>query len=123
MAMFEGTLLAESLRTGSTLDQLDLTVRKIARYAPADTTDDQPAIWTAIDFEVADDGADALASALAAVLGEPGWYANFQSADVAFVIFQDKVFRYPRGDPDGRAAAQAHGRARGVPEPQLDWTV
>jgi hypothetical protein len=37
--------------------------------------------------------------------------------------FRDKVFRYPRGDPAGRAAAQAHGRAVGVPEPQLDWTV
>jgi hypothetical protein len=121
--MFEGTLIAESLRTGSTLDGLSLTVRKIARYAPGGTTDDQPAIWTAIEFEVADDGADALASALTGVLGEPGWYANFQSPDVAYVVFRDKAFRYPRGDPDGRAAAQAHGRALGVPEPQLDWTV
>jgi len=121
--VFEGTLIAESLRTGSTLDGLDLTVRKIARFAPRGTTDDQPAIWTSIDFEVADDGADELADTLAGVLDEPGWYANFQSADVAFVIFQGKIFRYPRGDSDGRAAAQAHGRARGVPEPQLDWTV
>jgi len=121
--MFEGTLLAESLRTGSTLDGLNLTVRKIARYAPAGTTDDQPPIWTSIDFEIADGDADALADALAAVLDEPGWYVNFQSPDVAFVVFRDKVFRYPRGDPDGRAAAQAHGRAHGVPEPQLDWTV
>jgi hypothetical protein len=121
--MFEGTLIAESLQTGSTLDGLDLTVRKIARYAPSGTTDDQPAIWTSIEFEVADDGSDELARTLAGVLDEPGWYANFQSADVAFVIFRGKIFRYPRGDPDGRAAAQAHGRALGVPEPQLDWTV
>jgi hypothetical protein len=121
--MFEGTLIAESLRTGSTLDGLSLTVRKIARYAPGGTTDDQPAVWTSIDFEVADGGADELADTLAAALDEPGWYANFQSAGVAFVIFRGKVFRYPRGDPDGRAAAQAHGRALGVPESQLDWTV
>jgi hypothetical protein len=51
------------------------------------------------------------------LIAEPGWYANFQSADVAFVVFRGKVFRYPRGDPDGRASAQAHGRALGVPEP------
>jgi hypothetical protein len=121
--MFEGTLLAESLRTGSTLDGLNLTVRKIARYAPGDTTEDQPGIWTSIDFEVADDDADALADTFAAVLGEPGWYVNFQSPEVAIVVFSGKVFRYPRGDPDGRAAAQVHGRARGVPETQLDWTV
>lgn len=121
--MFEGTLIAESLRTGSTLDGLSLTVRKIARYAPTDSTDDQPTIWTAIEFEVADDGADTLADMLTGVLDDPGWYANFQSADVAYVVFRGKTFRYPRGDPDGRAAAQVHGRALGVPEPQLDWTV
>ena len=56
-------------------------------------------------------------------LDEPGWCANFQSADAAFVIFPGKIFGYPRGDPDVRAAAQAHGRALGVPEPQLDRTV
>jgi hypothetical protein len=121
--MFEGTLLAESLRTGSTLGGLNLTVGKMARYAPGDTTEDQPSIWTSIDFEIADAEADALADTLAAVLDEPGWYVNFQSPEVAFVVFRDKVFRYPRGDPEGRAAAQAHGRARGVPETQLDWTV
>ncbi len=121
--MFDGTLIVESLQTGSTLDGLDLIVRKIARYAPGGITEDQPAIWTSIDFEVADDDAETLARTLAAALGEPGWYANFQSADVAYVVFHDKVFRYPRGDPDGRAAAQAHGRVLGVPEPQLDWTV
>jgi hypothetical protein len=122
--MFEGTLIAESLETGSTLDGLELTVRTIARYAPGDITDDEPAIWTAIEFEVADERAGALADALAAVLIEPGgWYANFQSADVAVVVFYGKVFRYQRGDPDGRAEAQAYGRARGVPESQLDWTV
>jgi hypothetical protein len=44
--MFEGTLIAESLRTGSTLGGLNLVVRKIARYAPGGITEDQPAIWT-----------------------------------------------------------------------------
>jgi len=121
--MFEGTLLAESLRTGSTLGGLNLTVRTIARYAPGDTTGDQPPVWTSIDFEVADGDADALAGTFAAVLDEPGWYVNFQSPELAFVVFREKVFRYPRGDPEGRTAAQAHGRAHGVPESQLDWTV
>jgi len=121
--MFEGTLIAESLRTGSTLDGLSLTVRKIARYAPGGTTDDQPAIWTAIEFEIADDRADALASALTGPSASRGGTRTSSSPDVAYVVFRDKAFRYPRGDPDGRAAAQAHGRALGVPEPQLDWTV
>jgi hypothetical protein len=63
----------------------------------------QPGIWTSIDFEVAD--------------------GDVQSAEVAFVVFRGRVFRYPRGDAAGRASAQAHGRALDVPEPQLDWTV
>jgi hypothetical protein len=121
--MLEGTLIAESLRPGTTLDGPALTVRKIVRHAPSGITEDQPAIWTNIDFEIADSEADALASALAAALGERGWYANFQSATEAFVVFAGQVFRYPRGDTAGRARAQAHGRLLGIPEPQLDWPV
>lgn len=51
-----------------------------------------------------------------------GWYANFSSATEVFVIHHGRIFRYPRGDAEGRAMAQAHGRLVGVPEPQLDWT-
>jgi hypothetical protein len=121
--MFEGTLLSESLRTGAVLDTVALTVRRIARYAVGGATQDQPAIWTAIDFEITDPDAEALASALAGALGDHGWYANFQSDTEAYVVFADKVFHYPRGDAAGRAAAQAYGRQAGVPETQLDWTV
>jgi hypothetical protein len=121
--MFEGTLIAESLRTGATLDGLRLTVHRIARYAPEGLAENQPGTWTSVDFEVADGDAGALAELLAGVLDEPGWYANFQSAEVAFVVFRGRVFRYPRGDAAGRASAQEHGRALGVPEAQLDWTV
>jgi hypothetical protein len=31
------------------------------------------------------------------------------------------VFRYPMGDREGRAAAEAHARQHGVPEAQIDW--
>ncbi len=121
--MFEGTLISESLRTGAGLDAVPLTVRRIARYSVGDATRDQPAIWTAIDFEVADPDAEALATALAGALGDHGWYANFQSAAEAYVVFAGRVFRYPRGDAAGRASALAYGRQAGVPETQLDWTV
>jgi hypothetical protein len=67
-------------------------VREIARYAPNDTTDYQPAIRTSIDFEAADGDADELTETLAAALDEPGWYVNFQSDDVAFVIFREKIW-------------------------------
>ncbi len=122
--MFEGTLISESLRTGAGLDAVALTVRWIARYAVGDAAPDQPGIWTAIDFEIADPDAEELAIALAGALGDRGgWYANFQSASEAYVVFAEKVFRYPRGDAAGRASAQAYGLRAGVPETQLDWTA
>jgi len=61
--MLEGTLIAESLRPGTTLDEVTLTVRKIVRHAPSGITEDQPPIWTNIDFEIADSEGDTLASA------------------------------------------------------------
>ena len=48
---------------------------------------------------------------------------NFQSPAESFIVFPDRIFRYPRGDETGRAEAQAHGRQIGIPGPQLDWTA
>ena len=121
--MLEGTLIAESLRVGTTLADLNLTVRKISRYRAGGTTPDQPGIWTALDFEAGESDARELAEAFAGVLDQPGWYVNFQSPAESFIVFPGKIFRYPRGDAAGRAAAQAHGRQLAIPEPQLDWTV
>jgi hypothetical protein len=50
-----------------------------------------------------------------------GWYADFRAGDDHVVAFAGKVFRYPRGDQDGRAGAMDYGRPTGVPEHQLDW--
>ena len=121
--MLEGTLIAESLRVGTTLADLNLIVRKISRYRAGGTTPGQPDIWTALDFEADEGDAAGLAEVFAGVLDQPGWYANFQSPAESSVVFPGKIFRYPRGDVAGRAAAQAHGRQLAIPEPQLDWTV
>ncbi|MGZ6672634.1 MAG: hypothetical protein ACXVFM_09830 [Solirubrobacteraceae bacterium] len=70
---------------------------------------------------MADAKAPAFAEALAGVLAEPGWYADLHTVDESFVVFAGRVFRYPIGDREGRAAAEAHARTRRVPEPQIDW--
>jgi hypothetical protein len=102
---------------------MPLTVHAITRIAPGNATPDQPSLWTLITFEIPDSAADPLASALAASLAEPGWYADFRSAARTYVVFPGRVFRYPRGDEAGRAEAVAHGRTLAIPEPQLDWPV
>jgi hypothetical protein len=119
--MIEGTLIGESLRVGTNLEGLQLTVRKISRYQAQGTTPEQPDIWTILDFEADEAAARELAQAFADVLDQPGWYADFHSAADSFVVFPGRIFRYPRGDKAGRADAQAYGRQLAIPEPQLDW--
>jgi hypothetical protein len=122
--MIEGGLIAESLRIGTNLENLTLTVLKISRFRPGDTAACQPDIWTLLEFEADEAGADELARTFAAVLDDqPGWYVNFQSSATSFVVFPGRIFRYPRGDKAGRADAEAYGRQLAIPESQLDWTV
>ncbi len=121
--MLEGTLLAESLRVGATVDDLPMRVRRISRYRVQDASADQPEIWTALEFEAEESAAADLAQALADALNQQGWYANFQSPSESWVVFPGRIFRYPRGSAEGRAEAQAYGRLLAIPEGQLDWTV
>jgi hypothetical protein len=83
----------------------------------------QPRAWTFLDFEAADDAADALAQSLArCLLAEGGWYADFTVGNDHVVVFANRIFRYRRGDLAGRAEVVEYGRTVGVPEHQLDWT-
>jgi hypothetical protein len=123
IVMIEGTLIAESLRAGTNLENLKLTIRKISRYRAQGSTPGQPDIWTVLDFEADEAGAGKLAQALCDALDQPGWYADFRSPAESFVVFPGRIFRYPRGDQAGRAEAQAHGRQLAIPESQLDWTA
>ncbi|MFJ4787733.1 hypothetical protein [Streptomyces sp. NPDC088794] len=50
-----------------------------------------------------------------------GWYVNYNTATEAFVVFAERIFRYPRKQAEGRRQAQAYARSIGIPEPQLDW--
>jgi hypothetical protein len=117
-----GGLIAESLRIGSVVDGVPLTVTRISRADVGDVEAGQPLTWTFLDFEADDECAEPLADLLSAVLDPVcGWYCDFRNADTTFVVFSGRIFRYPRGDQTGRAAAEAYGRSAGVPEPQLDW--
>jgi hypothetical protein len=123
MTVIEGVLITESLRVGTNIENLNLTVRKISRVQPEGITATQPKTWTLLDFEADEAGAGELAQAFAGVLDESGWYVDFRSATETFVVFPGRVFRYARGDDAGRASAKAHGRQLAIPENQLDWPV
>jgi hypothetical protein len=122
--VIEGALIGESLRTGAELSGPRLAVTRIGRAAMGDPGLGQPALWTFFEFEADEGEAEPLARLLAqALLAEGGWYADFRTPRETWVVYAGRVFRYPRGDAAGRAEAVAYGRARGVPEDQLDWPV
>ena len=117
-----GYLLVESMRPGTQLEGLPLTLRKIQRYRVRSATPDQPSVWTTVEFDFPEEEAGRLAEALAAVLDERGgWYSHFNAKGETFVIYAGRVFRYTSGDKAARADAEEYGRSVGVPEPQLDW--
>lgn len=118
---FVGNLLAESLWRDTPLDAVPLAVRRIWRADDGDPSANEPLTWTFIAFEIPDDAAETLADALARGL-EPGpWYCDYRPDQETFVVFADRVFRYPRGDQAAREEAEHHARSVGVPEAQIDW--
>jgi hypothetical protein len=121
--MIRGSLIAESIKPGSSLKGVPITLTEIYREVATNASADQPRIWTVINFE-ATEGAERLADALSEVLDDTPsrWYCNFTSGDEVFVAYPKKVFRYRRGNVAGRREAQSFGRAIGVPSSQLDWT-
>jgi hypothetical protein len=119
--MLEGTLISESLREGTSLDDLRLVIRKLARWAISDATANQPKVWTIIEFAADDVEPDKLAEQFAGALDTPGWYADFHTPETNYVIFSGRIFRYPRGNAARRAEAIAHAKSAGVPDTQLDW--
>ncbi|WBO69036.1 hypothetical protein [Streptomyces camelliae] len=120
--MLEGVLIAESLRLGTELAGVPLHITKIARVEVNNAAAEQPQQWTLLDFAAEEADAERLAEQLAACLAPTGgWYVNYNTTAEAFVVFADKIFRYPRKEAEGRRQAQDYARSIGIPEPQLDW--
>jgi hypothetical protein len=118
---FTGTLLAESLRPGAVLDGVPLGLRRVRRLDAGDPSAGQPVTWTFIELEVPDAAAAAFADRVAAALAPGPWYCDLRNGDEVVVVFAARVFRYARGDRRARGEVEAHARAVGVPEAQIDW--
>jgi hypothetical protein len=121
--VIRGTLIAESLRLNVALERVPLTVAKVVRVGPLEgLSPDQPTVWTFVEFTADEAEADDLAGSLARAIDPAlGWYCDFRTTDETFVVFAERIFRYGRGDPAGRAEAAAHARHVGLPDTQIDW--
>jgi len=117
-----GYVLVESMRPGTQLEGLPLSLKKIERYPVHSATPDQPSVWTTVEFDFPEEEAGRLAEALAGVLDEHGgWYSHLNVNGETFVVYAGRVFRYASGDKAARAETEEYGRSVGVPEAQLDW--
>ena len=116
--MFKGLLLRESLKDESILDLVK--VAKTEVWNVQNAVDWQPKRWMAISFEGESGRADEIAEAMSQAM-KPKWYANFSTETHVYVVFEDRVFKYAKGDAKARAEAQAYAISVGVPESQVDW--
>jgi hypothetical protein len=98
-----------------------LGLRRIRRLDAGDPSAGQPATWTFIELEVPEASAGTFVDRLAAALAPGPWYRDLRSDDEVVVVFAGRVFRYARGVRRARSEAEAHARAVGVPEAQIDW--
>lgn len=121
MDVIQGAVILESLRVGTRLTGLKLRVREIYRFRQENVGPGQPDTWGVLEWEADEADAAEVAQAFSEVLDQPGWYVDFRSGQETFVVFPGRVFRYPRGDTAGRAAAQDHARTLQIR--QLDWPV
>lgn len=114
----EGLLIREGLKDETVLGSLQITRTEAWNVEGAASF--QPSRWTALWFEGDESQADAMADALSQSL-HSDWYCNIVTERHSYVVFGGRVFKYRRGDQQGRAEAQAYGRLLGLPEKQLDW--
>ena len=113
-----GLLLLQSLRDEQVPESL--TILKMEMWVIDEPADFQSERWIAVTFEGDAAQADAIAEEISRRM-KPRWYADFTTDEHVYVIFTDKVFKYPKGDRVRRAETQAYAVAVGVPETQLDW--
>jgi hypothetical protein len=116
--MFKGLLLRESLRDEGVLDLVKVTQTEV--WDVENAVDWQLRRWTAISFEGESDRADKVAEAMSRAI-KPAWYANFSTETHVYVVFEDRVFKYIKGDAQARAEAQSYAISAGIPESQVDW--
>ncbi len=118
---FTGMLLKESLNNEGVLDLVNVTKKETWNIDSAD--DWQPKVWTAIFFEGEAKQVDEVAQKMSEAI-KPRWYLNISiekdNEKIEYVIFNNKIFKYKKGDKEKSKQAEEYGRSLGIPESQLD---
>jgi hypothetical protein len=116
--MLAGLLLKESLVDLDVLDRLNIT--KTETWHVTNAAEFQPAVWTAVSFEVNEAEAESVMAELSCAL-MPQWYIDARLGDEVIVIFPARIFRYRRGDQASKTEVQTYALGIGIPPSQVDW--
>ena len=116
--MFKGLIIKESLNDLKILDKLKIT--KQEDWDVDNAVDYQSNKWTAIFIEGEDKGVKETVKEISKAIKEK-WYANVSLGEIEYVIFNNMVFEYKKGDEETKQKAMKYGREMGIPESQLDW--
>ena len=117
--MYTGVIITESLEDADILKSLATSnVRTIEIDSPAP---DQSSTWTLTDFTVPEQEAELAANAFASALKFGTWYIDMHNGDEVYVVFRNKIFKYKKGNEQGKAEIIEHARSLGIPESQLGW--
>jgi len=119
--MCTGLILKESLESSDVFldDRITITKEEIWNIGKR-AVDWQPKVWTAIYIEGADEDIEDIAVIISNSILDK-WYANLSDSKTEYVIFQNKIFSYAKGDGDTKQEARNYGKSIGVPEHQLSW--
>ncbi len=113
---FTGLLLKESLRDLDILNLIEIT--KTEKRDIPDAADFQPKIWTAIFFRGKEDKVEEIAEKMSKAIKER-WYLNISTKNMEYIVFFNKIFKYPKGEEKIREQAIEYGRTLGIPERQI----
>ncbi|TRZ53428.1 hypothetical protein D4R99_00840 [bacterium] len=107
--MYKGTIIENSLKDRSILDQIEV----IKRYNLED--------WTLDDVLVKNEQIQNLQNCL----DKGPWYIHLweEGKDNIKVIFRDKIFDIKFSDKSSWINAVAYGKSIGIPEEQLDFLI
>lgn len=116
-AVYEGTLVKESIEDDSILDLLN--VHKIELW----NTGGKPKYWTILYFSSTHaDFPEQVSKVMIADEARGGnWFVDFKAGNEKYVVFRNKVLKYQIGNAAEKAAVCEECRKLGITEDEMNW--
>ena len=116
-ALFEGILIKESLADENVLDLLRIHRVELWR------TEGHPRYWTALTFSSNHrDLPSHLSKALLPRSGDTGWFVDFKSGDIKYIVFHGSILHYRIGNAQERERVRQACREQGITDEHMNWS-